>query len=203
MTDYVNTVKTPVRACLTNVGRTNILYIVFSYLTPYGAAPPTPSAISGYSLDSYVSDIWDQYTTQNFNPVPTAPHRYYAASQSQGNVFAPYVSIATYRTQPKATLIYSVWRLDAATMALAKRLVDKAIQAESAGGPAGQGCFDSHANTDWPFVPDAYYFSGDWSIHAAAQFMQAGISVTEDINTAEFGTAPAPLTCPNAAFYSG
>src|SRR5207248_3733245 len=29
MTDYVNTVKTPIRACLTNVGRTRVLYIVF------------------------------------------------------------------------------------------------------------------------------------------------------------------------------
>jgi uncharacterized protein (TIGR03790 family) len=203
MTDYVNTVKMPVRTCLTNVGRTNILYIVFSYLTPYGIAGPNPPPYV-YSLDSYVSDIWDQYTTQNFNPVPTAPHRYYAASQSQGNVFAPYVSLATFRTQPKATLEYSVWRLDAATLALAKGLVDKAIQAENAGGPAGQGCFDSSANTDWVYVPDASYLSADWSLHLAAQFMtQAGISVTEDINSAEFGTAPAPLTCPNAAFYSG
>src|ERR1700730_12178741 len=31
-TDYVNTVKTPIQSCLTNLpnGRTNILYIVFS-----------------------------------------------------------------------------------------------------------------------------------------------------------------------------
>ena len=201
MTDYVNTVKTPIRTCLTNAGRTNILYIVFSYLAPYRVSVPNPYFV--YSLDSFVSDIWDQYTTQLFNPAPTAPHRYYAASQSQGNAFLPFVSLATYRTQPKATLLYSVWRLDAATLALAEGLVDKAMQAESAGGPTGQGCFDGRSG-DPNLVGDASYGSGDWTIHAAALFMsQAGIAVTEDTNFAEFGTAPAPLTCPNAAFYSG
>ena len=199
--DYVNTVKSPVRTCLTNVGRATILYIVFSYFTPYRIDSSTPSGFS-YSLDSYVSDIWDLYTTQTFNPVPTAPHRYYAASQSQGNVFAPFVSLATYRTQPKVTLLYSTWRLDGATMALAKGLVDKAIQAENAGGPAGQGCFDELV--DPTGFPDAGAQSGDWSLRAAAGFMgQAGFSITEDTNEVEFGTAPAPLTCPNAAFFSG
>jgi uncharacterized protein (TIGR03790 family) len=201
MTDYVNTVRTPIQTCLTNAGRTNILYIIFSYLNPYRISVSNPPYI--YSTDSFVSDIWDQYTTQLFNPAPTASHRYYAASQSQGNAFLPFVSLATYRTQPKATLLYSVWRLDAATLALAEGLVDKAMQAENAGGPAGQGCFDSRSG-DPNLLSDAGYQSGDWTIHAAAQFMsQAGIGVTEDTNFEEFGTAPAPLTCPNAAFYSG
>src|SRR5579872_225854 len=133
MTDYVNTVKTPIRTCLTNVGKTKILYVVFSYLTPYRI-----EAALNYSIDSYVSDIWDLYTTKDFNPVPTAAHRYYAASQSQGNAFAPFVSLATYRMQPKSTLLYSVWRLDAQSLTLAQGLVDKAIQAEQAGGVTGQ-----------------------------------------------------------------
>jgi hypothetical protein len=94
-----------------------------------------------------------------------------------------------------------VWRLDAATLALAKGLVDKAIQAENAGGAAGQACFDERfggVNS----LPDAVDNCGDWTLHAAAGFLgQAGISVTEDVNAAEFGTASAPLTCPNAAFY--
>jgi uncharacterized protein (TIGR03790 family) len=201
MTDYVNTVKAPIQTCLSNAGRTNILYIVFSYLNPYRIAVSSTPYV--YSTDSFVSDIWDQYTTQLFSAVPTAPHRYYAVSQSQGNAFLPFVSLATYRTQPKATLLYSVWRLDAATLALAEGLVDKAIQAENAGGPAGQGCFDSRSG-DPTLLVDAGYTSGDWTIHAAAQFMsQAGIGVTEDTNFEEFGTVPAPLTCPNAAFYSG
>ena len=197
MTDYVNTVKTPIRTCLNNVGRTKILYVVFSYLTPYRI-----EFWFNYSIDSYVSDIWDLYTTKDFYPAPTAAHRYYAASQSQGNAFAPFVSLATYRTQPKSTLLYSVWRLDAESLALAQGLVDKAMQAEQAGGVTGQGCFDEVV--DATLTADARYKSGDWSIHVAGQLMsQAGIGVTEDINDEEFGTAPAPLTCPNAAFYSG
>jgi TIGR03790 family protein len=197
MADYVSTVKTPIRACLTSVGRTQVLYIVFSYLTPYKI-----EASLSYAIDSYVSDIWDLYTTKDFNPVPTAPHRYYAASQSQGNVFAPFVSLATYRTLPKSTLLYSVWRLDGMSLALAQGLVDKAMQAEQAGGLVGQGCFDT--TVDANLVYDAVYKSADWSLHMAAQFMtQANFGVTEDTNPEEFGTAPAPLTCPNTAVYSG
>src|SRR5260370_20365197 len=44
MADYVNTVKTPIRTCLTNVGKTKVLYVVFSYLTPY-KIETTPSVI--------------------------------------------------------------------------------------------------------------------------------------------------------------
>src|SRR5260370_36439067 len=135
MADYVTTVKTPIRTCLTNAGKTKVLYVVFSYLTPYKIETTSIS----YSIASYVWDIWDLYTTHDFNPAATAPHRYYAASQSQGNVFAPFVSLATYRTLPKSTLLYSVWRLDGASLALAQGLVDKAMQAELAGGGGRQG----------------------------------------------------------------
>jgi uncharacterized protein (TIGR03790 family) len=200
MTDYINTVKTPVQNCLTTAGRSSVLYVVFSYLTPYYIVAPSPSTVT-YSLDSYVSDIWDQYTKHDYYP-PPAPHRYYAASQSQGNVFAPFVSLSAFRSQPRATLMYSVWRLDAASLALAEGLVDKAMQAEANGGPVGQGCFDELI--DATIAPDGGPRSGDWSIHVASQFMaQAGFGVTEDVNEAEFGTAPAPLTCPNTAFFSG
>src|SRR5260370_8167624 len=136
MADYVNTVKTPIRTCLTNAGKTKVLYVVFSYLTPYKIETTSIS----YSIDSYVSDIWDLYTTHDFNPAPTAPHRYYAASQSQGNVFAPFVSLATYRTLPKSTLLYSVWRLDGASLALAQGLVDKAIQPQLTARETRQHC---------------------------------------------------------------
>src|SRR5262249_26390556 len=45
---------------------------------------------------------------------------------------------------------------------------------------------------------------GDWDLHRAAQFLsEAGYSVIEDDNPEEFGTPPAPLTCPDALFYSG
>jgi hypothetical protein len=81
--------------------------------------------------------------------------------------------------------------------------VDQAIAAETAGGPSGEACIDRRYG-DLTGQPDAGYFTGDYDLYQTAAFLQqAGIAVTEDANNAEFGTAPAPLTCPDTAFYSG
>src|SRR5262245_17637003 len=126
--EFVATVKVPVRNCLNAVGSANILYIVFSYLTPYKIATEK----GPFSLDQTVADIWDEYKdTSWFHPWPTLAHPYYAAAQSQGNAYLSFVSLADYRGQAGAKTIYSVWRLDAPNAALAKGLVDKAIQAET------------------------------------------------------------------------
>ncbi|MDQ6707497.1 MAG: TIGR03790 family protein, partial [Acidobacteriota bacterium] len=197
--DFDNTVKTPIKACLNAVGASNILYIVFSYQTPYGRIGNDGN---GYSLDQSISDIWDQYNPMILYPYPDNPHPYYAGAQSQGNVYQPFVSLADYRSQPGAMLLYSVWRLDAATPAIARGLVDKAMQAESS-GLTGQICIDRNRG-DLTGQSDAGYLAGDWDLHEAALFAaQAGFAVTEDSNDAEFGTPPAALRCDNAALYSG
>jgi chitodextrinase len=78
--------------------------------------------------------------------------------------------------------------------------VDKAMAAE-AGGLSGQVCIDETTN------PPGYDYglgSMEWELRQAANFArEVGFSVTEDQNNAEFGTAPAPLRCNNAALYSG
>jgi hypothetical protein len=81
--------------------------------------------------------------------------------------------------------------------------VDQAIQAEGTGGPGGQACIDRIFG-DLSTSPDTGFLTTDWDLHAAASFLAlAGITVVEDSNNAEFGTAPAPLTCPNTALFSG
>ncbi len=125
---------------------------------------------------------------------------YYARAQSKANVYQPFVSFADYRAQNPTPLIYSVWRLDAATAKLAKGLVDKAIEAEKS-GLKGEVCIDRR----WPLntIEDNGYGAGDWDLHRAADFArEAGFKVIEDDNGAEFGTPPAP-NCPNAALYAG
>ena len=196
---YVSTVKTPIQICLNAVGPQNILYIVFSYMTPYfvtGSSSPFY-----YSVDQYVADIWDQYSQQDFYPAPGKLHPYYYDAQSQGNVYQRFVSLATYRAQPGALKIYSVWRLDGATQALAQGLVDKAIAAET-NGLVGEACLDRNRGSI-ANVLDSDYGEGDWDLHQAATFASmAGFTTIEDPNSQEFGTPPAPL-CPNAALYSG
>jgi uncharacterized protein (TIGR03790 family) len=198
---YLSSVKAPVQNCLNAVGRSNILYIVFTYQTPYDVT--SANVLTYYAVDQYVADIWDQYSTQDFYPYPEIwqTHPYYVESQNQGNYYQPFVSFANYRAQQNAMLIYSVWRLDAATADLAKGLVDKAMAAEGS-GPTGQACLDRNEG-DISHVYDFDYGEVEWDMHKAAMFSaQAGFPVTEDSNYEEFGTPPA-ANCPNAALYSG
>jgi uncharacterized protein (TIGR03790 family) len=196
---YVGSVKTPVQKCLNAVGPESILYIVFTYQTPYAVSGS--SRPMSYSLDQYVADIWDQYSTQDAYPMPGRFQPYYDNAQSQGNIYQPFLSLADYRAQPFALTIYSVWRLDGATAVLAEGLVDKAIAAESS-TLSGKACFDRNRGAITN-VPDMGYGEAEWDLHNAANFAgMAGFTVLEDSNSAEFGTPPAPM-CPNAALYSG
>ncbi|HXI44355.1 MAG TPA: TIGR03790 family protein, partial [Bryobacteraceae bacterium] len=195
---FDSTVRTPVRQCLNTLGVQNILYIVFTYQTPYKVIAPDNAS---YALDQFVADIWDVYTPSFQFGMPAYAHPYYVDSQSQGNVYAPFQSFASFRSQ-SGILIYSVWRLDAATPALAKGLVDQALVAENA-GLSGQVCIDEQIQTP---TYDNISTSGasDWDLRQAATFArQAGIPVIQDFNSAEFGTSPAPLRCDNASLYSG
>lgn len=195
--EFETRVKMPVRKCLDAAGKQKILYIVFSYQTPYvltlGGAR--------FALDQFVADIWDEYS-------PSRPgneagsHPYFGGAQSQGNAYQSFVPLANYRDQPGALNIYSVWRLDAANANLAKGLVDKAMSAETS-GLSGKGCFDlQYGGMD--ALADAGSAAGDWDIHQAADFARrAGFPVIEDGQPTEFGTPPAPLRCDGAALYAG
>lgn len=197
--NYATVVRNPVRSCLNAVGPSNILYIVMSYLTPYNFV----SNNNVYGVDSYLADIWDRYSVQDFHPVPTGEHGYYSESQAAGNVYVPFVSFGTYRAGAKAQLIYSVWRLDGATEEIAKGLVDKAIAAEPGAPQTGNACLDLRYGDPNTF-PDQGIRSGDWDLYRAATIAAtAGFPVISDQNDAEFGTAPAPLSCPDALLYTG
>ena len=195
--EFESRVKMPLRKCLDAIGKQKVLYIVFSYRTPYvlkirGAA---------YSLDQFVADIWDEYAP--FRPGrEVGPHPYFGDAQSQGNVYQPFVSLADYRNRPRSVVVYSVWRLDAATTNLAKGLVDNAILVETR-GLSGKGCFDlQYGGID--HLSDSGSASGDWDVHQAAEFARrAGFQVMEDSLGTEFGAAPSALRCDGAALYAG
>ena len=169
-----------------------------TYMTPYVVyAGPMGSA----AIDSYLADIWNKYASQPFLILPNLTQPYYADSQSQGNYYLPFQSFATYRANARNPLIYSVWRLDGPSAAIASALVDQALTAEAQGRPLGQACIDEDNN---PLgVPDANYVSGNWDLYQASQFLTAaGLTVLTDDYATEFGTPPSP-NCPDTAFYSG
>ena len=95
-------------------------------------------------------------------------------------------------------MVYSVFRIDGESAAVAKRSVDLALAAEQ-NGVDGQGCFD-RIYGDISGVASRPTGLGDWWIYRTAQFFTtAGLAVTEDQNSAEFGTSPAAPRCDNVA----
>ncbi len=198
--NYEINVRQPIKSCLNALGKERILYIVFAYQTPYKIVNvPTGSVLEIRAVDQFIANIWSENIPDIFE---ITNHPYFAQIQSQGNIYPPFVSLADYRNQSGAELIYSVCRLDAATIDLAKGLVDKAMQSE-ANGLSGQACFDRRLGAigtleDWSLS------AGNWDLFRAADFARKiGMTVTEDEQEAEFGTAPAPLRCENVALYAG
>jgi uncharacterized protein (TIGR03790 family) len=188
---YHDGVKAPVQKCLNALGKENILYIVFSYMTPFKIFDGFPSG-NIRAIDSFIANVWEPNET---NPLP---NRYFSRESAQGDV--PFVTFEEWRRANPGVVIYSVWRLDGPSAATSKGLVDKAIASEAT-GPAGRGCFDRR----YPqLAEDGGYNAGDWDIQRSADMIAAaGFQLTLDTNDAEFGTAPAPLRCEDAAFYGG
>lgn len=195
--EFDHSVKPAIRKCLERVGKDKILYIVFTYKTPW----LLESHSQTNALDQFVADIWDEYLPER--PAEQGEVQpYFGRAQSEGELYESFVPLADYRSKPNAKTIYSVWRLDAPTAELAKELVDKALSAE-ANGLTGNACFDRRTDPVTS-VSDWAYGSGDWEIHAAADLARrAGFTVIEDGHAEEFGTAPAPLRCDHAALYAG
>ncbi len=198
--EYETKVRAPIKTCLNTVGKERILYIVFATQTPFRIDNvPVAAGRELRALDSFIADIWNDRIA---DVTELASHSYFADNQTQGNVYPPFVALADYRNQAGAALLYSVWRLDAATVDLAKGLVDKALQAE-ANGLQGQGCFDRRFGAA-VMLEDWAYGAGDWDVFRAADVARrVGLTVIEDEQDAEFGTAPAPLRCENVALYAG
>lgn len=192
--DLDKEVRSPIKKCLKRVGEKKILYIVLSYETPYVIAHEMDG--SGLAMDSYIADIWeDGPDARVVNPYNLIVH---------GKDLPPrYVPFADYRDRKEANTIYSVWRLDGSTAGAAKSLVDKAIQAE-AEGLQGQVCIDRRNEEPISAIPESGYGMGEWALQRAADAStKAGFEVLEDTHLAEFGTAPAPLHCDDAALYAG
>lgn len=218
---YISQVKNPITDKLSTFDgsgmlyKNKILYIVFSYRTPYRITPGTGATVTisnglvpgddgrGTSIDQYVADIWDR-TSWNTSSRTQNGNTYYAPSQSKNNQYTPYLSLADHRPSQGDKPTYSVWRLDAPSAEIAKGLVDKALAAET-NGLNGIGYFDKDRGGLYP-EPDetGATLRGDWDIYRAAEFARrAGFSVVEDEHEQDFGTAPAPLRADNAALYAG
>ena len=193
--EYERKIAEPIRKCLETLGKDRILYIVLTEGVPYRMMKAPENY--GRAVDSYIADIWGEASGS-----PRAMNPYFDPAIPRAGNYEPFISLAEYRERPGAKHVYSVWRLDAPSGSLEHDLIDKAMEAEKT-GLSGQACFDRRMG-DISKVKAPVYGQGEWDLYRAAQQLkQAGVSVLEDDNDAEFGHPPAPARCDDAIFYAG
>lgn len=204
-TEWLNTVRPAIRACLNSVGRTNILYIVLSFKTPFTVY----RGANNMALDSYVADIWDGYSATNFPSFPPASHRYYQEPQTGGNYYLDFLTFAAYRAQPRSVLFYSAFRLDGPSQAQVQAMIDNAFNIETGGGLGTTGTVYVDRQADNAFLDgganDLGIWSGDFDLRRAAEAATAaGLTVVEDQVYPEMGKPGATvMSAPNAGLYCG
>lgn len=130
----------------------------------------------------------------------------YGASLSA--TYQPYVPFGQLRPS-LAGDYFLVARIDGADAAAAMALVDRTAEAEArvaAGTLTGTVYVDGNRGLPHP-ASDAFgsYEGGEWNIIGVENVMTAfgRHPVVADYDGAEFGTDPAPLTCPDALYYAG
>src|SRR6185312_2894249 len=96
--EYMTQVKAPIQKCLTAVGKDKVLYIVFSYNTPFRVEGPDKRAYNlDTAIDQHIADIWDQYAPDF--PLGRPKQPYYDEARSKANQYLPFESLADYRAQ--------------------------------------------------------------------------------------------------------
>lgn len=202
--EWLSAVRTGIRNCLNTVGRTNILYIVFSYKTPYIVYRGS----NNMALDSYAGDIWDAISSVNFPSSPAGNHRYYVEPQTSGNYYPAFQAFDTFRAQPRSPVIYAHSRLDAPSKALVQGMIDNAFNVEAAGGLGATRTAYIDRQADNAFLDgqgDVGIWAGDFDLRRAGEAAAAaGLTVVEDQVYVEMGKAGATVSsAPNAGLYCG
>jgi uncharacterized protein (TIGR03790 family) len=131
---------------------------------------------------------------------------YDKTGESLTGTYPAWQTIASFRAS-RAGDYYVVGRIDGADAAAARALVDRTRQAESlaaSGGLTGTVYVDGNRGLPHATSTTNAYDSAEWSLIGVENlFRGLGKPVVADYNSEEFGTAPAPLTAPDALYYAG
>jgi len=145
------------------------------------------------------------YTAAIYNPA-------YQDGDSMAGVYSPSVPFGEIREQVEAQTDHGMWmvsRMDGADADAALALVERAGLARelaAAGALDGVVYVDGRYGDEPPTSDDfGAYEYGEWNMWGTrALFEGLGwYDVVWDGDDAEFGTAPAPIECPDALYYAG
>ena len=186
--DYVRDIRDPFTAWLVERGLTDqVLFVVVTRGIP-GVITDGGPPILGQGLRAL-----DSFLADPFDAIPGDDNPYFDAG-------------IPFRRE-SGCAGYLVTRLDGPSLEVALALVDRALEHEEGGGEPGRGWFDQEpvgsGPVDREVIAGAGTLGNGWIAEAHAWLDQAGFEVHLDANDAEYGTAPAPLSCPAARWYLG
>jgi uncharacterized protein (TIGR03790 family) len=177
-------------------------YKVSGQVDDLGSGNPTTVSLDALLVFGHRGD--DIFAALN-NPL-------YQPGDSPTATYADWVPIGELRAEIESQYYdryYLVARIDGADASAAMDLVDRTAAAEAL---ARMGMLDGtvyvDGNRGLPHPPEGGFGSyewGEWNIIGVENVFTAlgWYDVVVDYNNAEFGTAPAPLTCPDALYYAG
>jgi uncharacterized protein (TIGR03790 family) len=196
-----------VLGCVDALGE-HIHYLVPVYGVPYKVSGrigdlANPANIVTVSLDALAA-----YGEGSKAMTQTQFNVFYRPGNSMTGEYDPLVPFGELRAA-NAFDYFLVARIDGADADAAMALVDRTEAAEALaekGTLAGTVYVDGNRGVPHP-TTDGFgsYESGEWNIIGVENVFVADdrYDVVADYNSEEFGTAPAPLTCPDALYYAG
>lgn len=194
------------QTCITTVGP-QVHYVVPVHGVPYKLSGRIDDIGGGgavtTSLDAMLAlgpgaTAYDQAI---YNPL-------WQEGDSLAGAYDPYVPFGQWRAG-EDDAYYLVARIDGADVDAALALVERSAVAAALaqeGQLAGTVYVDGRYGDDPPATDEfGSYESGEWNMWGTRTLFQdlSWYDVVWDGNSEEFGTAPAPETCPDALYYAG
>lgn len=195
---------TAVMACIHTIGA-QVMYIVPVWGVPYHASGRVDN-IGGGSQKAVVSvDALLAWGQGGVEATAADYHPAYRDGDSTTGTYEDWKPFGEIRDNRRSLELYMVARIDGASADAAMDLVDRTATAEAT-TLSGTVYVDGNRG-DTPPTTDEFgsYESGEWNMWGTRNvFLADGrYPVVWDGNSAEFGTDPAPLLCPDALYYAG
>ena len=204
--DLLEDLADAVMDCVDAVGE-HVHYLVPVYGVPYKVSGRIDDIAVGTKVTTSLDALLffgrraSRMSAARYNPI-------YQAGDSLAGVYDPYMPIGHIREEAATTYLL-VTRIDGASAEDALALIDRTMEAEAlvaAGALDGIVYVDGRYGDTPPSTDDfGSYESGEWNMWGTrTAFEELGwYEVVWDGNGEEFGTAPAPESCPDALFYAG
>ncbi|MES2642958.1 MAG: TIGR03790 family protein [Myxococcota bacterium] len=196
-----------VQACIDAVGP-HVYYVIPVYGVPYKVADRVRDLYYTDTLVTVSLDALLVYGAAAKAFTEPFENRVYRRGDSLAGEYNPYKAFGAIRNN-LSDPYYLVARIDGADADAAMDLVDRTAAAEAlaaADALAGIVYVDGNLG-DTPPATDTRgsYEAGEWNMWGTRRIFEddGAYDVVWDGNSAEFGTDPAPLICPDALYYAG